>query len=239
METLRQKAFKDLCQDLAQDSYQLYCNDSNLITAEDVADLIIPIAKIILLSTFRGVPEHIWDDLISEAYVKVYYAIKDKKCEHGRPIFPYFYSVIRNTFITHIDSYLPLAKNTIPKGYVPPKSGYSIRAVETQMFLEKLPEVIRGRVLRMTRFTGFEYEACKYILNRFLMDKRVVYIVLTNRYYIEEEHIPFFVDYVITLYRIALFGIKKRYLCTSEPDEYTTWVNKAARKGERERSEDN
>lgn len=221
METLLQKALKTFYQDLAIDCYWAYLNGDANITAEDVAELFLPLCKIVTVSHLYWVPEAAWDDMFAEAYVEIYRAVKEKRCQ--RNVYAYFFGLIRNTLNTKAKQYVHFMK---PKerhdGDAVIHSPFpSTKDIHHKMFLDELPSLIRHKVLSSVRFKNYEYQACRYILNRILMGKRIVYFVLQNRYHIEQGNFKFFEDYVIILCREALFSIKRDLTFTIEEDDFS------------------
>jgi len=221
VETLLQKSLKTFYQDIAEECYWGYFDGKGNITAEDVAELFLPLCKIVAISHFYWVPESAWEDMFAEAYIEIYRTVTEKRCQSNA--YSFFFGLIKNTLNKKAKHYVDFANpRERHDGDFELKSPFpQAKDIHHQIFLKDLPDIIRHMVLSNVRFSGNEYQACRYILNRFIMGRRVIYFVLKNRYHIEKERFKFFEDYVIVLYRSALFSIKRDLTFTVEDEGYS------------------
>jgi len=178
-------------------------------TSETVLLRLMPLVYSMISRRFKGIQHAHKDDLFSEAATKVWKTVEDKKIPDSLP--EVFY-----TYVIHaINSGLSIALRKLDPSYtrlmahnMPPSSPRypTVRQIDAKIFLEELPDLIRKRVLPTLRFDGRTREACCYVMDRILGNKRVVRRVLSTRFGINNP--DFYIEHVQVRIRTFLYDVR-------------------------------
>ena len=178
-------------------------------TSETVLLGLMPLVYSLIARRFQGIQQAHKDDLFSEGATRVWKAIEEKKIPDSLP--EVFY-----TYVIHaINSGLSIGLRKLDPSYtrlmahnLPPSSlRYpTVEQIDAKMFLDELPGLIRKRIVPTLRFRGKTREACCYIMDRILGNKRVVRRVLSTRFGIKNP--DFYIEHVQVRVRSFLYDIR-------------------------------
>lgn len=191
----------------AYQSYLTYLDGRE--SSEAVLLALMPLIYSLISRKFKTIQDSHKDDLFSEAASKVWRAIDSKQVPDSLPevFYTYVIHAINSGFsmaLRRLDApYTRLDVNNMPS--VSSRFPTS-RQIDAKLFLEELPQLIQKRIGPTFRFAGKAGEACQYILDRILSNKRVVNRVLKLRFGITNT--DFYVEYVQVRLRHFLYEIR-------------------------------
>lgn len=181
-------------------------------TSESVLLGLMPLIYAIISRKFKGIQESHYDDLFGEAASKVWKAIENRNLPDSMP--EVFY-----TYVIHaINSGVANALNRLDAPYtrldvrkMPPVSSRfaTVQQVDAKIFLEELPQLIRKKLVPTLRFSGKARQACEYILDRVLANKRVVRRMLVTRFGIENP--DFYIEHIQIRLRFFLYDVRNAF----------------------------
>lgn len=209
LEKLARRAYH---KELAEEVYRLY-EKEKAVTAADAAEFFIPIYTILQYRDMGWIPDNIRDDVLSEVYERLYMAILNDKQRPTEATSAYFFTVIRRAMIDAANKFRIKTVRDHDYGDHPPLDQYYFgpREMEAAIVLQDLHDNLRVMILSQARFTGREYQACRYVLNRFLMDREPIKYAMETRYKIPGDRQDFFIDYIRVRLKLALLELKKDY----------------------------
>lgn len=190
---------------------QAYFDDSENSEKLMVAyESILPIIGIVIRKDFSHLQEADLDDLMQAGAIEYWRYLSEKKPHpyDTRSHFNLYYKIGFHAMIKAKGMNAPVVVDFFYNGALPPAASCNFQPSDQKLFARQLPKMVFDLIVPKIRFTGAEFEVCKYIAHCLVFEEPI------RRFQIRQiggriTNAEFFEMYVSVLKECALLEIRE------------------------------